>query len=61
MVDKIIEFENGEEKVFYKVPEEKYLQITDDNIFLDALRAAGVDNWSGYEVAQDIAEEWQDE
>ena len=28
--------------------------------FLDALAAAGVDNWSGYEDAQDILESWNE-
>lgn len=29
--------------------------------FLRALEAAGVDKWSGYEEAQDLLEEWENE
>lgn len=36
----------------------KYIDILlDDSIFLNALRAAGVDNWQGYEIAIDMMEE----
>lgn len=29
--------------------------------FLDALEAAGVDNWDGYDEAQELLEAWQQE
>jgi hypothetical protein len=32
-------------------------ELEDDLMFLDALRAAGVDNWDGYDYAQDIYRE----
>lgn len=28
-------------------------ELEDDSLFLDCLRANGVDNWSGYECAQE--------
>ncbi len=40
----------------------KYLEEMDnDSIFLSALQNAGVDNWEGYEYAQELLEEWNDE
>lgn len=36
-------------------------ECVDDSRFLHALRAAGVDNWGGYENAQDIIAEWDTE
>jgi len=35
---------------------EQLNELTNDSYFLDALQAAGVDNWEGYEVAQDMVE-----
>ena len=35
-----------------------YDQLCEDQAFLDALRAAGVDNWQGYSEAYKILEEW---
>jgi len=32
-------------------------KLREDARFLDCLRAAGVDNWNGYEHAQDIMQE----
>lgn len=40
---------------------ESLMKDQDDVRFLHALRAAGVDNWSGYEDAQDILESWDNE
>jgi len=40
---------------------EAYNQLIEDSIFLDALRAAGVDNWDGYDIAQDMVREWNSE
>lgn len=40
----------------------KYLEEMDyDSMFLSALQNAGVDNWEGYEYAQEILEEWENE
>lgn len=44
-------------KKWISIPEEEYKQMVQDIKFLDALRAAGVDNWSGYDYALDILEE----
>lgn len=30
-------------------------------MFLSALQNTGVDNWEGYEYAQELLEEWNDE
>lgn len=35
--------------------------LIDRETFLCALEAAGVDNWSGYEYAYEILEEWEKE
>ncbi len=34
-----------------------YRQLVEDSKFLDALRAAGVDNWEGYSEAAQMMEE----
>lgn len=36
---------------------EDYQVMIDDQIFLQCLQAAGVDNWDGYEYAQEMMEE----
>ena len=36
-------------------------ELEDNDLFLGALRAAGVDNWSGYGDAQEMYEEWRKE
>lgn len=33
------------------IPKEEYESLLEDSEFLSALRAAGVDNWSGYHYA----------
>jgi len=33
-------------------------KLEDDNLFLQCLREAGVDNWSGYSHAQDLKDEY---
>jgi hypothetical protein len=38
------------------IPKSEYEQLIKDSDFLGCLEAAGVDNWSGYEMAQDIQE-----
>ena len=39
----------------------EYEQLAVDSQFLSALRCAGVDNWNGYEEAQEMVEEWDKE
>jgi hypothetical protein len=39
------------------ITQEQYNQLLDDQAFLGALRAAGVDNWSGYDDAIDLYHE----
>lgn len=39
------------------IPIEEYESLWDDRDMLRALEAAGVDNWSGYDLAQDIYNE----
>jgi len=39
--------------------EEKLGAAEDRCVWLDALNAAGVDNWDGCSEAQDIMEEWE--
>jgi uncharacterized protein (UPF0335 family) len=34
-------------------------KLIDEVSFLEALKAVGVDNWSGYEDAQNLMDEWQ--
>ena len=43
------------------ISEEDYDELIEDQRFLRALEAAGVDNWEGYEIAQDRLEEWDNE
>lgn len=38
----------------------EYNELKDDQLFLRALEDAGVDNWAGYEFAQEQYYEWQD-
>lgn len=40
---------------------EDYAKLIADQQFLEALIAAGVDSWEGYEYAQGILEDMQDE
>ncbi len=39
------------------ISEETYIELMDKVNFLNALEAVGVDNWSGYEEAQNILED----
>ena len=43
------------------ISEEEHARLQDRDAFLCALEAAGVDNWDGYDNAQDILEEWNNE
>ena len=39
------------------ISKESYDELLEDQAFLNALQAAGVDNWSGYDYAQELLEE----
>lgn len=39
------------------ISKKEYDSLVKDSEFLQALRAAGVDNWEGYSIAQDYLEE----
>lgn len=43
------------------IPQEDYDEILERLMWLDALEAAGVDNWEGYEVALEIFQEWSNQ
>ena len=38
------------------ISKKEYDQLIEDSGFLESLRAAGVDNWEGYEYARDLLE-----
>ena len=39
------------------ITKQEYVQLAEDQRFLHALQAAGVDNWEGYDYAFDLLEE----
>ena len=39
------------------ITKKEYDQFVEDTRWLRALEAAGVDNWEGYDIAQDIFDE----
>lgn len=43
------------------VDNEELRELIDDSDFLRALISAGVDNWSGYDFAQELYEEMKEE
>ena len=43
------------------ISESEYNELIEDQKFLRALQAAGVDNWEGICVAIDILDEWNKE
>lgn len=49
------------EQDYVQVWQEDYEKMIDQLLWLDALEAAGVDNWEGYDEAQLIYKEWQEE
>lgn len=57
MVNKVF-IEDGETKVTITMKE--YLELQETSAFMRALEAAGVDNWEGYGIAQDMMAEWQE-
>lgn len=40
---------------------DQYEQLLEDSSWLSALRAAGVDNWEGYDYAMELLREWEEE
>lgn len=40
-----------------EIDKAEYEELLSDQKFLNALRAAGVDNWDGYDVAQEMMDE----
>ncbi len=42
------------------ITRKKYEKLSKDASFLCALECAGVDNWDGYEDAQNIFREWDE-
>ena len=51
MLNEVIETANGENVIISKFRYERLLKYEEK---LDALEAAGVDNWSGYDYAMEI-------
>jgi len=43
------------------ISEEEYNKTLDHIMWLDALEAAGVDNWQGFDEAREIYQEWDQE
>jgi hypothetical protein len=43
------------------ISEEEYTEMLDRLMWLDALEAAGVDNWQGFDEAREIFQEWEKE
>jgi len=41
-----------------EIEEEEYLALKRDQIWLICLEGAGVDNWEGYEYAQEMFEDY---
>jgi len=48
---------DGKSKEFIKITRVEYEQLLECNNFLEALQASGVDNWEGYEAAQEMMED----
>jgi len=44
-----------------EITKERYDELIEREMFLLALEAAGVDTWDGYDEAQDILIEWDNE
>ncbi len=43
------------------ISEEEYNKMLNRIMWLDALEAAGVDNWQGFDEAREIYKEWMQE
>lgn len=40
---------------------ERYVELLDKELQLDALECAGVDNWEGFDDAMEIYNEWKED
>lgn len=43
------------------ITQEDYDELVDNQLWVDALEAAGVDNWGGYDIAREIYQELKNE
>jgi hypothetical protein len=43
------------------ISQDEYDQLRSDSEFLECLHSAGVDNWDGYDVAQDMMDELEED
>ena len=43
------------------IPQDEYNKMLERLMWLDALEAAGVDNWEGFDEAREIYQEWNQE
>ena len=59
MTESVLEIDRENNKATMSL--DMYEDLIDDAQFLHALKAAGVDNWYGYEEAQDIMKEWHND
>lgn len=48
-----------EENETVTITKEEYEDFLDDQKFLRALADAGVDNWTGYDLAVELLESWR--
>lgn len=48
---------NSENVELVTITRDEYNKLQADSVKLDALEAAGVDNWDGYEIAMDMLNE----
>jgi len=48
---------NTKDQKTITITEKEYRNLKEDSNFMRALERAGVDNWEGYEIAQDYLEE----
>lgn len=43
------------------ITQEEYDNLVERSRWLECLESAGVDNWSGYDYARELLEEWDEE
>ena len=43
------------------ITQQQYDSLMEDSLWLSALECAGVDNWGGLDIAQDLYNEWKAE
>lgn len=61
MIVEAIKDKYSEDKPMQEVLINYLKEMDNDSMFLSALQNTGVDNWEGYEYAQELLEEWNDE